>query len=205
LDVRLTFVVPAKAGTHLSAFAAVYQWVPAFAGTTILLVIALALCGSCAAGEVLNAEDLRYLQTTLGLTQQSAVIAELTPNEQAALHSAIDDLKRFPDRRERQVRNYLSWVYETECGRWARRHPGEPCSPAADPSVQPGKAISDRICAQCHLFGSDTAASFHAMANQRDWNAHKVSHALRHSPDMVPIKLTPEMLDQLAAYINSLR
>ena len=43
------------------------------------------------------------------------------------------------------------------------------------------------------------------MAGKRDWNAHKVEHALHHSPDMVPMKLSPEALDQLAAYINSLK
>lgn len=43
------------------------------------------------------------------------------------------------------------------------------------------------------------------MAGRKDWNAHKVEHALRHSPAMVPIKLSPESLDQLAAYINSFK
>lgn len=201
--------VPARAGIQLSAVARIGKWVLAFARTPIVLSLAVAiaveLTGPAAAADPLTAQDLAYLHSSYGLTPKSAVIAELTPNEQAALHSAIDDLKRFPDRRDRQVRGYLSWVYETECGRWARHHAGEPCSPAADANVQPGKAISDRICAECHLFGTDSAASFHAIANQHDWNAHKVSHALLHNPDMVPIKLTPEMLDQLAAYINSLK
>ena len=55
------------------------------------------------------------------------------------------------------------------------------------------------------MFGSATAPSFFKMAGARDWNAHKVEHALRHSPDMVPLKLTPDMLEQLAAYINSFK
>ena len=81
-------------------------------------------------------------------------------------------------------------------------HPGQQCSPAADPAVAPGKAAHDRICASCHLFGT-TAPSYHQMASERDWNAHKVAHAAAPQPDMVPLKLTPEMLDALAAYINS--
>jgi hypothetical protein len=43
------------------------------------------------------------------------------------------------------------------------------------------------------------------MASERDWNPHKVEHALRHSRSMVPIKLTQEQLDALAAYINSFK
>jgi hypothetical protein len=199
--------VSATAGTHSPSGSSADRWV---ALMPILLAFALALCLALigtrvAAADPLTAQDLSYLQARYGLTPKSAVIAELTANEQAALHSAIDDLKRFPERRDRQVRNYLAWVYRTECGRWARRHPGQPCSPASDPSVQPGKQISDRLCAGCHLFGTDTAASFYTLANRRDWNAHKVSHALRHTPAMVPLKLTTEMLGQLAAYINSLK
>ena len=153
----------------------------------------------------LTPDDLKYLQATHGLTAQSPVIAELTPNEQQALHSAIDDLKTYPEGRDRQVRRYLALVYPRECTRWADHHPGQNCSPAADPAIQPGKDISDRICASCHLFGTDSAASYRKMATQRDWNAHKVEHALRHSPGMVPLKLTQDMLDQLAAYINSFK
>src|SRR6185312_11601280 len=138
----------------------------------------------------LTAADLDYLRTTHDLTAQSPVIAELTANEQQALHSAIDDLKTYPEGRDRQVRRYLALVYPRECKRWAEQHPGEACSPAADPAAQPGKAISDRICASCHLFGTETAASFRKMAAAKTWDPHKVQHALRHSPTMVPIKLT---------------
>ena len=173
------------------------------------IAVAVALATLIAAGaafaEGLTPDDYKYLQTTLGLTPQSAVIAELTPNEQNALHSAIDDLKTYPAGQSRQVRRYLTLVYKRECKRWAVARSGENCSPAADPAVQPGKAISDKLCAECHLFGTETAPSFYQMANKKEWNAHKVQHALRHSPNMVPLKLTPDMLDQLAAYINSFK
>lgn len=159
-----------------------------------------------ASAEGLTPEDFKYLQTTHGLTPQSAVIVDLTPNERNALHSAIYDLRTYPEGRDRQVRRYLTLVYGRECKRWVQAHPGgAPCTPVADPALQPGKAISDRICAECHLFGSDRSPSYFQMASKKDWNAHKVEHALRHSTTMVPIKLTPEMLDQLAAYINSFK
>jgi hypothetical protein len=170
------------------------------------MVIAAALLASAAvAAQGLTPDDHKYLQATFGLGTQSPVIAELTANEREALHSAIDDLKAIPDSRDRQVRRYLSLVYARECKRWAAGHPGQQCSPAADPAARPGKEISDRICAECHLFGTATAPTFRKMADERDWNPHKVEHALRHSPDMVPLKLTPEMLDKLAAYINSFK
>jgi hypothetical protein len=171
-----------------------------------LLAVAFLLAGaSVALAEGLTADDLKYLQETQGLTPRSAVIFELSPNEAQALHSAIDDLKTYPEGQARQVKRYLWVAYGHECKRWVEAHPGQDCSPSADPAIQPGKAISDKLCASCHLFGGETALSYRQMANERDWNPHKVEHALRHSPDMVPLKLTPEMLDQLATYINSFK
>jgi hypothetical protein len=170
---------------------------------------AAALLGfsAVALADGLTDDDYKYLDKLLGLSAQSAVIAELTPNEQNALHSAINDLTRYPESRDRQVKRYLELVYPRECKRWTQANPGHPgqnCSPAADPAIEPGKEISDRICATCHLFGA-SAPSYRFMANERDWNSHKVEHALRHSRSMVPLRLTPEMLDQLAAYINSFK
>jgi hypothetical protein len=170
-----------------------------------LLAAAILLLGSSLArADGLTADDYKYLQDSLGLTAQSAVVAELTPNESQALHSAINDLKLYPEGRERQVRRYLALVYPRECKRWAAAHPGQNCSPAADPAVEPGKEISDRICASCHLFGG-VGRSYHDMASEKDWDAHKLEHALRHTPGMVPIKLTPEQLDALTAYVNSFK
>jgi len=148
--------------------------------------------------------DYEYLQKLLGLTPRSAVLTELTPNEQLSLHSAIDELKTYPEGQARQVKRYLALVYPRECKRWASGHPGQNCSPASDSAIEPGKQISDKICASCHLFGTD-GQSFHEMANEKDWNPHKVEHALHHTSAMVPLKLTPSMLDQLAAYINSFK
>lgn len=172
----------------------------------IAVAVALAMLNlTCTAfADGLSAGDYEYLQKLLGLTPQSAVLTELSPNEQQSLHSAIDELKTYPDGQARQTKRYLALVYARECKRWAIGHPGQNCSPASDAAIQPGKAISDKICASCHLFGTD-GQSFHEMANEKDWNSHKVQHALRHSPSMVPLKLSPEMLDQLAAYINSFK
>lgn len=171
----------------------------AFAVALATLTLARAACA-----DALTQDDHQYLQKLLGLTPQSAVLAELTPNEQQSLHSAINELKTYPEGQARQVRRYLALVYSRECKRWAIGHPGQSCSPAADAAVEPGKEISDKICASCHLFGTD-GQSFHEMANAKDWNPHKVEHALHHTPGMVSLKLTQEMLDQLAAYINSFK
>lgn len=171
----------------------------AFAIALAMLTLARTACA-----DGLTQEDAQYLQKLLGLTPQSAAIAELSPNEQQSLHSAINDLKLYPESRDRQVKRYLALVYGRECKRWAIGHPGQNCSPAGDAAAQPGKQISDKICASCHLFGTD-GHPFYEMANAKDWNSHKVEHALRHSPGMVPLKLTPDMLDQLAAYINSFK
>jgi hypothetical protein len=173
----------------------------------IAFIVATALLAAAhaAGAQGLTADDYKYLEAAHGVTAQSAVIAELTSNEQQSLHSAIDDLKTYPAGRDRQVKRYLTLVYGRECKRWAAAHPGQNCSPAADPAIEPGKAISDKICASCHLFGTEAAQSYRQMASKKDWDPHKVEHALRHTPAMVPLKLTPNMLAQLAAYINSFK
>ena len=173
----------------------------------IAFAIALAMLTltRAAYADGLTADDYQYLQKLLGLTEQSAALAELTPNEQQALHSAINDLKLYPESRDLQVKRYLSLAYGRECKRWAAAHPGgSKCSPATDAAVEPGKEISDKICATCHLFGSD-GKSFHEIAGEKDWDPHKLEHALRHTPGMVPIKLTQEQLDALTAYVNSFK
>jgi cbb3-type cytochrome c oxidase subunit III len=169
-----------------------------------ILSMALAAIATAAFADGLTPDDYKYLQEKLGLTAQSPAIAELTSNEQQSLHSAIDDIKLYPESRDRQVDRYLSLVYGRECKRWAAAHSGQNCSPAADQASEPGKEISDKICASCHLFGAD-GKSFHEIAAEHDWDPHKVEHALRHTQGMVPIKLRPEQLDALAAYINSFK
>jgi Cytochrome C oxidase, cbb3-type, subunit III len=170
------------------------------------LLAAAAVLGfsSVALADGLTEDDYKYLGTLLGLNAQSAVLVELTPNEQNALHSAINDLSRYPESRDRQVQRYLALVYPRECKRWAEAHPGQNCSPAADPAAESGKESSDRICASCHLFGG-VGRSYREMARDKDWDAHKLEHALRHTPGMVPIKLTQQQLDALVAYINSFK
>ena len=170
------------------------------------VTIGMALLWAGAAGaQTLTAEDFQYLQAKYGIIRTSPVITELTPNETGALHSAIDDLKTYPAGRDRAVQSYLALSYGRECKRWAREHPGEPCSPSPDAAAAPGKQISDKYCAECHLFGTPTAPSYRQMAAKHDWNAHKVSHALMHNPNMAPVKLSEEALGQLADYINSLK
>jgi hypothetical protein len=170
-----------------------------FAAAAAVLLLA------AAGGAGLTAEDFQYLQAKFGIGPESAVITELTPNEVAALHSAIDDLKTYPAGRDRSVQSYLTLAYSRECKRWNREDPSLPCSPAPNPAAEPGKALSDQFCASCHLFGSETAKSFHEMAAARDWDAHKVEHALHHNPGMVATYLSPDAITELATYINSLK
>src|SRR5271169_814590 len=99
------------------------------------MVTALVLAPGGSVAEDLTAQDFQYLQSVYGLFSGSAVIAELSANEQRALHSAIDELKTYPEGRDRQVRRYLSLVYGRECRRWAIGHSGQNCSPAADPAT----------------------------------------------------------------------
>jgi hypothetical protein len=173
-----------------------------FAAATAALLLA---AGGLMAAQGLTQEDFQYLKAKYGIVPSSNVITELTANEAAALHSAIDDLKSYPAGRDRSVQSYLNLVYGRECKRWNREDPSLPCSPPADAAATPGKAVSDQFCASCHLFGTETAKSFHEMASSRDWNAHKVEHALHHNPGMVSTNLSPAALDQLATYINSLK
>ncbi len=174
----------------------------------LLAVAALLGFSTVALADGLTADDYKYLDKLLGLTAQSAVLAELTPNEQNALHSAINDLSRYPESRDLQVKRYLALVYPRECKRWREANPNHPaqqnCSPAADPAIEPGKQVSDNVCATCHLFGV-TGQSFRELARGKDWDQHKLEHALRHTPGMVPIKLKPDQLDALVAYINSFK
>ena len=98
------------------------------------------------------------------------------------------------------MQRYLALVYPRECKRWAEANPGhtaeQTCSPAANPAIDPERADFRQASApHYHLFGGDSAPSYRAMASEKDWNAHKVEHALRHTQGMVPIKLTPQMLD----------
>ena len=174
------------------------------------LPAAAALLGfsTIALADGLSDDDYKYLDKLLGLNAQSAVLVELTPNEQNALHSAINDLKLYPESRDQQVKRYLALVYPRECKRWRDANPGRPadqtCSPATDPAIDPGKQISDRVCATCHLFGG-TARAYRSMATDKIWDQHKLEHALRHTQGMVPIKLKPDQLDALVAYINSFK
>jgi hypothetical protein len=170
----------------------------------IFVALAALIWSRAASADGLTTDDYTYLDKLLGLGAQSPALSELTPNEQQALHSAINDLSRYPEARDRQVQRYLTLVYGRECKRWAATHPDQKCSPAADAAIEPGKEISDGICATCHAFGGD-GLSFHSMANEKTWDQHKLEHALRHTPGMVPIKLTPEQLDALVAYINSFK
>jgi hypothetical protein len=177
-----------------------------FARKTIGFAIALLLAS---AGIVMAAEltpaDYRYLLSECGLAQDSELLASLAPGEKTQLHDVIYGLRREGDRRDEAVRSRLYEAYARLCQAWAQGHTGEDCPPARDETIEPGKQIADRICNQCHLFGSGMAPPFFKLARQGEWDAKSVENALGHSHDMVPIALPEAERERLAAYINSLR
>lgn len=65
----------------------------------------LLLAPAAVSAQSLTGEDLQYLQAKYGIAKDSAVLTELTPNEVQSLHSAIDDLKTYPEGRDRSVQS----------------------------------------------------------------------------------------------------
>jgi hypothetical protein len=168
-------------------------------------VALLLVSTSLATAAELTPDDYSYLLSEYGLARGSEVLTTMTPVERTRLHDLIYGLRRDQPRRDDAVRNQLYDAYTRECEAWAQDHSGEDCPPARDRTVEPGKQIADRICNQCHLFGSGMAPSFFKLARQRKWDAKSMASALGHSHDMVPVALPDVERDRLAAYINSFR
>lgn len=173
--------------------------------TTRFVIVLILASTSLALAAELMPDDYRYLQSEYGLTRDSDILTRMTPGERTSLHHLIDGLRNDRDRRQDAVSRRLYDAYTRECGTWALEHSGEDCPPAKDKAVEPGKQIADRFCNLCHLFGGGMAPSFFALAKQREWGAENVASALEHSHVMVPITLSHEERDRLAAYMNSFR
>lgn len=170
----------------------------------LAVFILLASTGLVLAAEPTK-DDYRLLQSDYGLARDSDVLAGLNQNERTRLHDLLHGLKRDKAGRDDAVRGLLYEAYARECDAWAQRHPGEACRPASDPAARPGKEIADRLCNECHLFGSGMAPSFFQVAKRRPWDADALAQALQHSHDMVPVTLPADERDKLAAYIKSFR
>lgn len=179
---------------------------PSRGRTALKLAAAILLASS---GLVLAAEptkdDYRSLQSDYGLARSSDVLAGMSADERARLHDLLHNLRGDTAGRDDAVRSLLYEAHARECDTWARQHPGEPCRPADDAAVRPGQRIADRLCNECHLFGSGMAPSFFRIAKRRHWDADALAQALRHSHDMVPVTLPADERDELAAYIASFR
>ena len=165
-------------------------------------VVLLASTGiAVAAG--LSPDDYRYLSSKFGVAQQGDVLSGLTAAEQSDLHRVISSMKNSQE--DDAVRDRLYAAHARECDAWGQAHGISGCGPAKDPAAEPGKEVADRICNDCHLFGTRMAPPFFRVAQQRTWDTDTVGRALQHSHDMVPINLPPEERAGLAAYINSFR
>jgi cytochrome c5 len=164
--------------------------------------VLVASTGMALAAE-LTRDDDGYLASTFGLAPQGDVLSGLTPAEQSDFHKVISSMTG--SQRDDAVRDRLYAAHDRECDAWGQAHGLSGCGPAKDPAAQPGKDMADRICNDCHLFGTRLAPAFSHLAQQRDWDADAVGRALQHSHDMVPINLPPEERAGLAAYINSFR
>lgn len=173
---------------------------------TLRLAIALlvASTGFAIAAELTPA-DRHYLQSEYGLAGGSDVLSRMTAGERKRLHDLITGLRSDHARRDDAVRSQLYDAYTRECQAWAQGHGGEDCPPTREKTAEPGKQIADRLCNQCHLFGSGMAPSFFKLAAKRHWDAGIVANALAHSHDMVPIALPDEERAKLAIYINSFK
>ncbi len=169
-----------------------------------LVLVALAASTVVARSAGLTSDDYRYLSSTYGLTEQSDFLQSLTPSERTNLHDAISGMPT-KNQQSDAVRDKLYAVYARECQSWAAAHGVGGCGPAKNAAAEPGKELADRVCNDCHRFGTRVAPSFYQLAQQRVWAASDVAVALQHPHRMIPPELSADQRSGIAAYINSLR
>jgi cytochrome c5 len=171
------------------------------------VLVALAFPLGAAFGASLTDDDSRYLDATFGLTVRTEIVAAMKPDDQSKLHDVVNDAfaKDYPGIRYNRVADFLFRVYTQQCRDWAESHPGDACAPPAAAAAAPGKAIADRQCSSCHLFGTSTAPSFHDMANAKNVTEAWLTEALSQGHRMSPMTLAPDQVRALIAYIETLR
>jgi mono/diheme cytochrome c family protein len=185
-----------------------------YAGLLMTLVVATALFTASPALAELTGADQRYLQAEYGIGRHDEPLSSLTAAQQKQLHALINDpkLKDVPAVRHDRVAALYD-AHMRQCRNSAASHPGLVCPPAANAAIEPGKEVADRQCNFCHLFGAGQAPPFRKLARRQSWagntraEAQRQGHenARRNGRQMSPVALTGEQLDELAAYIDSLK
>ncbi len=151
---------------------------------------------------------MAHLEREFGLCPANPVRSLMTPRESADLHEIFVDpwSKTYPPTRDMRLSSALMAIYSRQCGDAARQDPAMTCPPPADSALRPGKAISDRQCSACHLFGTGEAPAFHRLAGKMTVTPDYLEGVLEGAQHrMSPLHLSAAQRQDLAAYINGAR
>lgn len=171
------------------------------------VVLCFAIIGNVYAADQLTDLDVEFLDDRFGVKKADDFANRLTAKDRSKLHDAITARGRaeHPLVRNAIVANQLVAIYRRQCAEWARRHSSPACPPASDDRVQAGKEIADRLCNECHLFGTGDAPAFFGFARNMDLTEQRVAAIGRHDPRMSDIHLSAEEVREVVTYINSLK
>jgi len=174
---------------------------------TALVFLCFAIIGNVYAADPLTDSDANFLSDQFGIKRGDDFAKRLTARDRSKLHGAISARGRgeHPLVRNAIIANQLVSIYRHQCAEWARRHSSPVCPPASDARVQRGKEIADRVCNECHLFGTGDAPAFFNFARNADLTGQRVAAIGKHDPRMSDIHLSAEEIREIVTYINSLK
>ncbi len=173
----------------------------------VAMAVVLHAAGSARAAGLDDA-DYRRLSTAFGLGQDSATFKDMTDDERADLHRILNDphFAEYPKAQSDNAADDLYQVHLRECQSWSQANGNAHlCRPSGTATVDRGQDLAERRCNYCHLFGTTDVPSFHKMAGRGDVSAQRLADALDHGHLMSPIRLEPDEIAALAAYIVSLK
>ncbi|HUK07421.1 MAG TPA: cytochrome c [Stellaceae bacterium] len=171
----------------------------------LLLTCILAALSALATTPALTEADYRYLKAEFGLGVDSFTLRNISAEDGTSLHRIINRRPASWGNRDLNVASYLFDVELRTCQAWELTHGKQPCPMVDDPSAIPGWEVAELRCVACHLTGTTTAPSFFKMTKSRPIDEQQVATALRGVHEMAPMTLSPEEVQALVRYINSLR
>jgi len=171
----------------------------------LLLPCVLLALSALAATSGLTEADYHYLKAEFGLGADSFTFRNISAEDAASLHRIINRRAASWGNRDLNVASYLFDVELRTCQAWELTHGKQPCPMVDDPSAIPGWEVAELRCVACHLTGTTTAPSFFQMTKSRPIDEQQVATALRTVHEMAPMTLSPEEVQALVRYINSLR